>query len=234
MQIVVANWSSHLRPDDAQRIVAACDAQLLRDFAPAWGRLAPSVTLASIPILSLDAVPIEIAVVFIVDGLDVANLLGVHSNGHFNRPFGQVDAARCIAAGGGVTNGPMGISVVLSHEILEMIVDPHCALWVDGPPQDKVVESEYAVEICDAVEDDAYDIDGVAVTNFVWPEYFNVAAAPSAQLDQMGLVRQPFEVRPGGYSIVRSVAARPPRSGAIHGQPAPWRPLSRARRRIAL
>lgn len=87
------------------------------------------------------------------------------------------------------------LSVTISHELLEMVADPYLSLAVQSHDG-----RFWAYEICDAVENDQYLIDGVPVSNFVTPQYFqppqNLAGV---QLDQMNLIKKPFEVRPGGY-----------------------------------
>ena len=60
-------------------------------------------------------------------------------------------------------------TVTLSHELLEMLADPWinwCAQGDDG----KI----YALEVCDAVEADrmGYEIDGVLVSDFITPSWF--------------------------------------------------------------
>ena len=57
--------------------------------------------------------------------------------------------------------------------------------------------------MCDAVEDGEYDIDGVAVSNFVYPSFFESWHAPrSTQFDHLKLVAQPFQTLRNGYQIV--------------------------------
>jgi hypothetical protein len=66
------------------------------------------------------------------------------------------------------------------------------------------VGRELAREACDPVEGDSYEIDGVAVSNFVTPEYFGEPSRrPVPSYDAMGLVTAPLTMRPGGYQIVR-------------------------------
>ncbi len=87
---------------------------------------------------------------------------------------------------------------ILSHEIVEMLVDPQVNLFVlrrhaDAP------EMWYR-EACDPVEGDQYLINQIPVANFVFPNFFVLDSL--GQYDQMRLVTHPFEVRPGGYQSV--------------------------------
>ena len=86
-------------------------------------------------------------------------------------------------------------SVTASHEVLETLADPNiakAAMSVDG--------NFWAYEICDAVEQDTYLINKVPVSNFVLPPYFEpVNNYAGVKLDYLGLIKQPLEIRPGGY-----------------------------------
>ena len=49
-----------------------------------------------------------------------------------------------------------------------MFVDPNCNLWAsDGKTRN------YSFEVCDPVEAPTYDVDGVSVSNFVTPAWFD-------------------------------------------------------------
>lgn len=267
MRAVVVSWDSlAVSSYDGERLVDAVRRQVVRDFCPAWGLLPVEVQF------DIHVAPggPEHAVVRVVDHADLGSaFLGAHAAGPFGRGegvvdvfailFGQVhdvDPIRWAASRGplnlsaapmpgSVSLGPRSISAVLSHEVLEAIVDPACALWADGPPSDKVGGAEYALEVCDPVEDDVYDVAGVDVSDFVLPAWFR-PHAPADRLDHLGLLREPFELRPGGYAIRRptgpgglstlgpdgSLTLHPPGPSAV-GEHAAWRGMARARRRGA-
>jgi hypothetical protein len=86
-------------------------------------------------------------------------------------------------------------SVTTSHEILETLADPRLCRCVQVP-DGRIA----ALEVCDPVEHDIYWIDGVAVSDFVLPAYFEPAANGSGPFDRMGVVKRPMELRPGGYN----------------------------------
>lgn len=82
-----------------------------------------------------------------------------------------------------------------SHELLETLLDPFCCRAAQAPDG-----RFWALEVCDSVERDLYMIDGFAVSNWCRPLYFEpTEGAGVADFDHMGLVQQPFEIRPGGY-----------------------------------
>jgi hypothetical protein len=96
-------------------------------------------------------------------------------------------------------------SVTASHELLEMLGDPDINLSALVEDDANGSGTLYAYEVCDACEadDDGYDIDGVQVSDFVYPTWFETmwsnASVDSVQFDYMKHVSAPFELRPGGY-----------------------------------
>ena len=61
----------------------------------------------------------------------------------------------------------------------------------------------YAYESADPVEEQSFPIDGVAMTDFVYPSYFESFRKPnSTQFDSMKKVTRPFQLLKGGYQIV--------------------------------
>ena len=104
------------------------------------------------------------------------------------------------------------ISVTACHELLEMLVDPSAALWTDGPRG-----TVWAYEVCDVVEDDKIDFNGIQMSDFVYPAYFDMfrlkKGAKPAQYDYLKKVQAAVpdsRWRVFGYSQER---ARSPRNG---------------------
>jgi hypothetical protein len=78
--------------------------------------------------------------------------------------WGVVAAKPALDHGGQATTGDWSVSSLLSHEALEMFVDPNCNLWAqDGKG------SAYSLEVCDPVEAPTYTVNGISVCNFVTP-----------------------------------------------------------------
>lgn len=87
-------------------------------------------------------------------------------------------------------------SITASHEICEALADPNLCKVAQNPLTGRL----WAYEVGDAVENDAYEIDNVMVSNFVLPPYFEPPTNwQHMKLDFMGLVKTPGEIRPGGY-----------------------------------
>jgi hypothetical protein len=96
-----------------------------------------------------------------------------------------------------------------SHEILEMVFDPtgsrlHTApaiRVVDGEIEDTKGSFRYLMEICDPCEsaDCAYMIDGVVVSDFYTPAFFDRHARGDTQYSQQRSITAPRRVLKGGY-----------------------------------
>ena len=97
------------------------------------------------------------------------------------------------------------LSVAITHELAETAGDAGCNLWADGADG-----SEYAHELCDAVEAQTYSIDGVAVSNFVLPAFFTPGAAGPYDFMSAALLpgavgpAKPFATVANGYQLVRT------------------------------
>lgn len=191
MLIAVVNESTLFSAVDAQRAVDACARQLRYHAAPAWARTAPAVVLYS----SEASVPAGADILVILDNADQAGALGYHDETPSGKPYGRVFVAVSQKAG-------VSVSSVLSHEVLELFIDPTCSGWEwDGN------STLYAREVGDPVESDSYTIrihDGalVEVSNFVFPAWFDPQAAQGSRFDQLRNVSAPFSMTANGYVIV--------------------------------
>lgn len=121
------------------------------------------------------------------DRPDQPGALGYHEHTPAGLPLMKVFPALCEQDG-------VPWSSCASHELLETLADPECS-WAS---QDVLTGNFYALEVCDPVEADTYDVDGVQVSNFVTPSYFGMGD----RYDYMGTLVAPFTLRPGGYCQV--------------------------------
>lgn len=168
--------------------------QVLEDFLPVWGsgytcKLRGSPFAANLAeVIRNDPVQAE-AVIYLVDEPSISQALGYH------------DVNNAEVAVGFVFTDLGEWTMTFSHEVLEMIVDPTVNIFVPGPdpraPDDPTAWLLHTYEVCDAVERTGYDIDGVAVSNFVTPQYFSVANAPGTQNDFLGVGVASFGVVEG-------------------------------------
>jgi len=91
------------------------------------------------------------------------------------------------------------VSVSASHELVEMLVDPAINIMTTGPDP-KVI---YAYESADPVEQLSFKVDGIPMTDFVYPSYFEAFHKPgSVQFDRLKKVKKPFQILAGGYQII--------------------------------
>jgi hypothetical protein len=93
------------------------------------------------------------------------------------------------------------VSVTACHELCEMLVDPMATLWCEGPRS-----TMWAYEVCDAVEEETFDVDGITMSDFVFPSYFELFRLQhpgSAQYDYLKRVERPFQILKKGYSLIR-------------------------------
>jgi hypothetical protein len=191
--ISVSNSSTRVFEDDVKKMTLACGKQLAQHVAPILG-LTPAIeyvpkggkpTYGNCP-ATIDDTP------------DVPGALGYHDEDDNAVPYIKVFTIS-LDSGGEVLTGDQAVSVTLSHEVLELTGDAPANRWVDGPGG-----MDYAFELCDAVEGDTYEIDGVAVSNFVLPAWFDPKAKAGESFDYLGKLTAPFTMTAGGYMIVRT------------------------------
>ena len=183
--VQIKNHSTVVNDTEASKVVAACQRQVSEQFARVYGIDATLRFAAKNELLSQYDWQLIIA-----DDADAANALGYHQTTKNGTPIGF-----CFAK---TTKDYGGIwSVTFSHELLELLVDPEinrCVL-------DERTMRLYSEEVCDACEDDslAYDIDGVKVSDFVLPGFWNSSIKPHSPLSFTGAVKEPLSILPGGY-----------------------------------
>jgi len=91
------------------------------------------------------------------------------------------------------------VSVTASHELFEMVIDPIANLWAEAEDG-----TEYAYEMCDPVEEDVFKVDGIEMSNFVHPAWFEpFKHPPGTKFDHLGLLKKPFSMTKDGYVIVK-------------------------------
>jgi hypothetical protein len=229
MLIAILNQSTLISNADAAAMTEAIASQVRLDAAPLWDRAPAAVIFYTDP----GAVPAAAHGIAIVDTIQdqPQGVLGFHTEDRGGKLWGVVAAKPELDSGAKATIGDWSVSSVLSHEVLEMFVDPNCNLWAND---DK--GSAYSFEVCDPVEAPTYDIHGISVSNFVTPAWFDPLAASSAQFDKLGHLTKPFSILKGGYVVYESAGKEQQKFG---DQFPAWRkemksgPLARTRRRIA-
>lgn len=185
IQIAVLNASNRVPDSDVQRITAALEKQGNMHVAPAW--FMDDVKLTFVPTGKRPAV--KSWWITFVDNADVADALGYHDLTSDGCPISKV-----FCDGQTVD----GVSVTASHELCEMMVDPFVNLMSQARSG-----SVYAYEVCDPCEADAlgYRIDGVAMSDFVFPAWFQILPnSAKQQYDYTKKIKRAFQILPGGYA----------------------------------
>jgi hypothetical protein len=198
---IVNHTSGKLTDALVQDAVRAINAQMVHDFKPYWhihaelrleGSIGKDPDSEALPELRGDAI------IYLWDDVNADDALGFHESSASGVPFGFVFTELSKELGESWT-------VTLSHEALELIGDPEANLLVVGPhPADPKKEVFHWYEMCDAVQDEAYKVGGVEVSNFLLPLYFTGNAEVGGRNDFLGARkgRPPltsFGIAKGGY-----------------------------------
>lgn len=186
----VVRATDRITDRDARAMVKAIDTQVRRDFTKPHGLINRRVRYTT-----PDKLTATDWVITLVDDAG-QDALGWHTEDTGDIVYGVVGVNPVLDHDGRVLEGPLSVASVLSHEVLELLLNPSISLWADTGAGYLV-----AREAADAVQSDWYEIDGVSVSNFLLPDWFSPAVSPDDRYDHMGLCRAPFEVRPGGYTL---------------------------------
>jgi len=169
---------------DLDALIAAMQAYVDQDIAPVWGTPAKLIKTTGF-------VKNAWAVVFL-DNADAPGALAYHDLTPEGLPLAKVFVKTTI------DNGDL-VSVSASHELVEMLVDPAINLMTTGPDSKTI----YAYESADPVEALSYNVNGIPMSDFVYPSFFEVFRKPgSAQFDHLKKVNKPFQILAGGYQII--------------------------------
>ena len=198
--ISVINFSTNLSDQQIQDAIRTVNRQIVEDFMPIWGAgrrlvLHASPFLRQAPLNSQDLENHPVrgeSVIYMVDEASLQGALGFHALNAREVPFGFV-----------FTDFLDGWTVTLSHEALELIIDPTANVFVPGPdPRDPDNLSKFVwhtYEVCDAVERTSYMIDDLSVSNFLTPSYFAEGDALGTRNDFLGVGVKSFATTPGSH-----------------------------------
>ena len=196
LTIGLINQSSAIANDEVVRVAAALDIQVKRDLAPIW-----NVTADIIPIPANRPRPRGVSPIIVVDETPGHSAGQHHTTQEI--PWALVSTKRDWA-------------LAASHECIELLVDPSgmatCSgiglTLVDGAVHELQERFDYLLEACDPIDDSdhAYLIDGIAVSDFYTPHYFDDAVTPGTRYSFNGALSRPREVGRNGYLSWRDKA----------------------------
>jgi hypothetical protein len=180
--VAISNASTCLQDAQVEAVLSSLQKQVSNDFKAYWDL---DCTLSFLP-QSQPLTPGWWQIV-VTDNPDQADALGYHEMTSQGTPLGKIFAKLDLDSGCSWT-------VTLSHELLEMLADPWIN-WCAVGSDDKI----YALEVADAVEADnlGYEIDGVLVSDFVTPAWFEPTDAD--RLDFKQHLSKELELAHGGY-----------------------------------
>lgn len=165
-------------------LVKAMQAYVSQYVAPVWGTPAKLVKSTGFRKNAW-------AMVFL-DNADAPGALAYHDLTPDGLPISKVFVKTTLDSGDLV-------SVSASHELVEMLVDPAINMMTTGPDPKTI----YAYESADPVEALTFNVNGIPMSDFVYPSYFEVFHKPgSVKFDQLKKVKRPFQILGGGYQIV--------------------------------
>jgi hypothetical protein len=170
-------------PSDVARVAAALQRQATRDFAPIWSI---SATVDAFP--RLEDVPVGYWPMIVETDINVPGAAGVHEDKD-GQPFALIAMSDSW-------------SLTASHEMLEMLADPFGRRLIPGTsPKRGQGRVEFLVEVCDPCEaaNFAYTVDGILVSDFYTPHFFDPTDSPGTRYSYTGALTEPRQVLRGGY-----------------------------------
>jgi hypothetical protein len=203
--VAIVSIAPEVPTRDLLLVTAAVQKQVTRDFTPLWG-IAATVDafedLASVPsdyrpvILfgDLSDLPGQLAprigerqAQAVVDVLESDDIAGIHLAAITRQPF-------ALASVAGVW------PVTVSHETLEMLADPYGNhLVAAAHPLNRAKRVNYLLEVCDPCLATYYTVNGLPVSDFYTPRYFDPVRTESVRYSFTGAIEEPLQILPGGY-----------------------------------
>lgn len=172
---------------ELQEVAEACQYQIDNHFEPIWGLSCSLIALESPSIIPSGAWHI-----LIKNEIDVANANGYHwaENGI---PYAHVVARQ-------------GYEKTVSHELLEMLVNPYAKKTVKAKVFGGDEEVDYLVEVADvSYSEHGYYVTiksgkSIKVSDFYYPEFFyGTGLSKNAKYSYTGIVTAPRTLVDGGY-----------------------------------
>lgn len=167
--------------DELSEVAAAIQKQVVRDFLPLW-RIEADVTSFA----QLEDVPLDYWPIIVKDGIGDKSAGGYHEDKH-GQPFALVEYSG---------HWPLAAS----HEILEMLADPYGQTLIAAQsPRADQGRVQFLLEICDPCEASSYSVNGITVSDFYTPRYFDPVPSRGVRYSFCESIKRPFQVLKDGY-----------------------------------
>jgi hypothetical protein len=203
--VAIVSLTNDIPMRNLLQAAAAVQKQITRDFTPFWGLRATVDVFEDLESVPSDYHPVvlfgdpqelvgrlDFAVgseyaAQLIDDFERDQMAGLHLNAFTRQPFALVEVNDAW-------------SVVLSHEVLELIADPYGnRLIAAAHPLDPRQRVKYLLEICDPCQTMWYPVNGVPVSDFYTPRYFDPVEVDVARFSFTGALKRPLHILPGGY-----------------------------------
>jgi hypothetical protein len=182
VHVALVSEVEEIDASDLNRVSAALQRQVTRDFAPIWNVEATVDAFGRLEDVPLGYWPV------VVKREIGESALGYHQDRN-GQPYALVLYSQSW-------------SLTASHEILEMLGDPWGNNLVGGTSiKEDQGRVRYLVEVCDPCEapEFAYRINGVLVSDFYTPAFFDSRQSSGGRYDFTRAIPTPKTVLRGGY-----------------------------------
>ena len=172
--IIAVKNHSRIPDEDVFAAVRAVNRQIAEDFEPYWD-LGATLRIADPKARQIDA--------------DAIIRLYPHGHDYHWSPTGLPEAHVFTDLSALAKESVPWLTWTneLSHEALELVADPQLNTLVRGPHPTRARRSVFHYrEVCDPVQSETYPIDGVTVSNFVLPHYYNSMGESGGRNDFIG------------------------------------------------
>lgn len=172
---------------DLTRVAGALSKQVQRDFGPIW-----NVEATVDPFVRLEDVPVDYWHIVVMK--EVKDAAGYHQTKD-GQPYAVVEF-------------DPDWSLTASHECVEMLADPFGRRLKAGNLLDQAValgqkpaRVQYLLEVADPSEatEFSYQIDGIQVSDFYTPHFFDPVKSPGVRYSFTGSIDSPRKVLDDGY-----------------------------------
>lgn len=202
ISVAVLNQSTAVTDTEVKDLISALQTQVTRDLAPAW-----NIDATLSPVAAGQQAPAGSYRLFLLDNTDQGQDTGYHT-ADADGPFARVFVVSAKTEGQQWT-------AVASHELLEMLVNPHgnrAAFVVaddtgltNASTSSGVSGTYYDLEVYDPVypDENNYQINDVYVSDFVFPLWFAPWLVPTdpakspAKVDYANKLQNPGDLAPG-------------------------------------
>jgi hypothetical protein len=203
--IALVSLTSDVSTRSLMQVAAALQKQLTRDFGPVWGHPATIDAFDDLSSMPSDYYPIvvfgdadelrerlaadigEQPALLMLEQFERGWLTGIHLNSFTRQPFALVAATETW-------------TVAASHELLEMLSDPYGNRLIGAAhPTRPDLRVKYLLEVCDPCQSVWYPVNGIRVSDFYTPRFFDPVSVGASRYSFTGALEYPLQVLDGGY-----------------------------------